>query len=97
MAKLSENDILLSVFTGVEGAHAFSAFMPSWFTVRKFGTAPEDADKLRSGYAPAIAFNVILGTAVSLLIDSPAPVIVSAAVIVFMILMYEGAISGEQK
>lgn len=87
-----ESEIILSVFVAVEGAHAFSAFMPSWFTIRKFANGADDLAKLRSGYAPAIAFNLALAGSVSYLIRSPKPVIAAALVIGFMLMMYEKAL-----
>lgn len=92
---MNEN-LLLSVFVGVEGAHAFSAFMPSWFTVRKFAHGSEDTDKLRSGYTPAVIFNLVLGSTVSALIKKPWPLVIALLVIVFMIAAYEGAIEGSE-
>lgn len=84
--------VLLSVFVAVEGAHAFSAFMPSYFTVKKFSEGPEDTQALRSGYTPAIAFNLALGSLVSILIKDWKPAILSILVSAFMISLYEGAI-----
>lgn len=88
---MNEN-ILLSVFVAVEGAHAFSAFMPSWFTVQKFADGDEDKQRLRSGYIPAAIFNLVLAAVVSKIIKSPLPLLVAALVMLFMIAMYEGAI-----
>ncbi len=88
---MNEN-ILLSVFVAVEGAHAFSAFMPSYFTVKKFADGQEDRAALRSGYAPAILFNLALGGMVSALIKDAKPLIMSALVILFMVALYERAI-----
>lgn len=93
---MESEELILSVFTGVEGAHAFSAFMPSWFTVRKFAHGQEDAGKLRSGYAPAIVFNLVLGGTVSALIKKPWPIVIALLVIVFMIAAYEGAIQSPE-
>lgn len=88
-----ENDALvMSIFVGVEGAHAFSAFMPSYFTVRKFAEASDDAAKLRSGYPPALLFNLVLGGVVSYILKRPTPLIVAVIVSVGMIALYEGAI-----
>lgn len=88
-----DDELLLSIFVGVEGAHAFSAFMPSYFTVQKFAESEEDKQRLRSGYVPAVAFNLILGLIVSGLTKKSLPLIVAFAVSVFMLGMYEGAIS----
>ena len=87
-----DDALLLSIFTGVEGAHAFSAFMPSWFTVQKFATESGDLERLRSGYVPAIIFNLTLGATVATISKKALPLLISLLVIVFMIAAYEGAI-----
>ena len=89
---MKESELLLSVFVAVEGAHAFSAFMPSYFTVRKFASDSKDLADLRSGYTPAVIFNVALGGTVAYLIESVAPLILAFIVSVFMIMLYENAI-----
>lgn len=88
--------ILLSVFVGVEGAHAFSAFMPSYFTVKKFADGAEDISNLRSGYTPAIAFNLALGSLVTVLTKDWKPFIISALTAAFMVSLYEGAINEKE-
>jgi hypothetical protein len=89
-----DEKLLLSVFTAVEGAHAFSAFMPSYFTVRKFASTPSDRADLRSGYAPALIFNLALGGSLSALIKDARPLVISAIVSGGMILLYERAFVG---
>lgn len=84
------------MFVGVEGAHAFSAFMPSWFTVQKFADGEGDKSKLRSGYVPAVVFNLVLAGVVSKMSKSLAPLMVASLVIVFMVAMYEGAINQKE-
>lgn len=86
--------LLIALFVAVEGAHAFSAFMPSYFTVAKFADGPEDRARLRSGYAPAVLFNLILGGATSGLIKDTRPILCAVLVSVFMVAMYERAIGG---
>lgn len=93
-----DDSILLGVFVAVEGAHAFSAFMPSWFTIRKFGSGEEeDTRRLRSGYLPAILFNIILGGSVTALKGNAWPLLLSIGVTLFMLAMYEGAIHAEDE
>jgi hypothetical protein len=89
---MNESKLLLSIFVAVEGAHAFSAFMPSYFTVKKFANRPEDLQSLRSGYVPAILFNAVLGGTVSYLTDSPYPLAFAFVVSLSMVLLYENAI-----
>lgn len=89
---MADSVLLLSIFVAVEGAHAFSAFMPSYFTVQKFARSPGDVAKLRAGYAPAVAFNLILGGVVSALVKDKRPIVVSAVVTAGMIALYERGI-----
>lgn len=84
--------IALAAFVATEGAHAFSAFMPSAFTIRTFVQTEDDVDKLRSGYVPAVAFNVALGMAVSVLADDYLPLGFSVVVAAAMIGLYEYSI-----
>lgn len=86
------NAILLAVFVAVEGAHAFSAFMPSYFTVKKFAEGDEDMQRLRSGYVPAVTFNLVLGATVSAIAKDYKPFLFSLVVVVLMLGLYEGAI-----
>jgi len=91
MPQLNET-ILIGVFVAVEGAHAFSAFMPSYFTIGAFVKTPEDLAHLRKGYAPATVFNLALGGITSALLKSIWPVGLSALVSFLMISAYEKAI-----
>ena len=91
------DDLLLSVFVAVEGAHAFSAFMPSYFTVKKFASGDADRRSLRSGYVPAILFNAALGGTVSALTKNSKPLIFALIVCVAMVFLYEGAIKEDKK
>jgi hypothetical protein len=88
-----ESDLLLSIFVAVEGAHAFSAFMPSAFTIQKFAVEDGDRGKLRAGYGPAILFNLLLAGSVSAMVKSVRPFIAALLVIGFMLVMYEQALS----
>lgn len=96
LGRMNEN-VLLSVFVAVEGAHAFSAFMPSYFTVKKFSESEEDIKALRSGYTPAIAFDLSLGILVSLIIKDYKPLILAALICAFMVSLYEGAINKQEQ
>lgn len=92
---MDRQDILLSVFVAVEGAHAFSAFMPSAFTMKKFAEGDLDLKRLRSGYTPAVLFNITIGALVTVLIKSPLPLVLSILTIAAMIALYEQEIPKE--
>ena len=84
--------VLIGVFVAVEGAHAFSAFMPSYFTIGAFVKTPEDLKHLRRGYAPATMFNLALGAVTSALVKTPWPLVLSIGISGLMIGAYERAI-----
>lgn len=99
-----EGEILALVLLTVgETGHAFSAFLPSHFTIRNWvlsgsnGQIDQNIANLRSGYVPATAFGVGLGAAISFLARSPLPLIASVAASGAMILLYEQALPPERR
>lgn len=94
----TEQVIALTLLTAAETAHAFSAFLPSFFTIRTFalqGGLDEvclKLENLRSGYIPAVTFGLALGGVVSALAKSPLPLVGSALTAVFMVSQYERAL-----
>jgi len=84
--------VLTSALVAVEGAHAFSAFLPSVFTIRRHAV-PQGAEKdLRLGYIPATLFALALGLLASKILKSLWPLVASVLTIIFMIAVYEWAI-----
>ena len=83
----------LTVLIGAEAAHAFSAFMPSYFTIQTFAGSPQSVVALRSGYTPAVLFNVVLGLSAAWLVKSWLPILAVMLASVGMIYLYENAIS----
>ena len=90
---MAKGEVLLtSALVAVEGAHAFSAFLPSVFTIRRLAV-PQGAERdLRLGYIPASLFALALGALASAIMKSPWPLIASVLTIIFMIATYEWAI-----
>ena len=90
--------VLLSTFVAAETAHAFSAFLPSHFTIRTFAlegdpaTVQRKLDNLRSGYVPALSFGALVGGLTSLLVRSPIPVLLALGVGGLMVVHYESAL-----
>lgn len=80
--------VMLGAFTAVEAAHAYSAFNPSIFTIRRF---PDEYTKrdIRAGCALASGFAIVLGIIVSKVVDSVIPLVFAIFTIVFMCLVYE--------
>jgi len=90
------DDLLIAVFVAVEGAHAFSAFMPSAFTIRTFVQDEAGISQLRAGYLPALAFLLILAGVVSAMRKNATPLLVAGIVGVFMIGLYEYSIAARR-
>lgn len=90
--KLKTEDILLSAFTGVESAHAFSAFNPSIFTIQSLAVPQGQANQIRLGYVPSVAFSVALGGIVGAIIHSWLPIAFGLGTSGFMIGVYEVAL-----
>jgi hypothetical protein len=89
----STHDVLMSAFVAVEGAHAFSAFLPSIFTIRAFASRNPGATKaIRDGEIIGTAFAVGLGAVVSALIGSKLPVTFSIVTSMVMVSVYEYAL-----
>ena len=82
----------LTILVGAEAAHAFSAFMPSYFTIQTFAGSPASVEALRSGYPPALVFNGILGLTAVWLTKSWLPLLGVALASAGMIYLYERAI-----
>lgn len=93
---MDSDKTLISLLVALEVPHAFSAFMPSYFTISKFAVDPADAGRLRAGYAPAAIYGAIVGAVVSVLIKDWTPFLFCLTVIVVMLFLYEGAISKQE-
>jgi len=89
--------VLTSALVAVEAAHAYSAFLPSVFTIRRLAV-PQGAEKdLRLGYIPASIFALVLGVLSSLILKTWWPLLASILTIVFMIAAYEWAIHSAKR
>src|SRR5207249_3891896 len=70
----NKEHVLLSAFVGLESAHFFSAFLPSYFTIRKFAHGDTEAmNSLYAGMVFALLFSVALGLVVSALLEALLP------------------------
>lgn len=89
---MSDDLLLLSLFVGFEGAHTFSAFMPSAFTIRSFARDDVDFVNLRSGYLPSLILIGGMAATVAALKRSFIPIIVAGLVALGMMALYEYSI-----
>ncbi|MHB1132990.1 MAG: hypothetical protein ACYC4L_11435 [Chloroflexota bacterium] len=99
--KPTSDVVALSLLTAAEAGHAFSAYLPSYFTIKSFALDGDSAAvqqklaNLRSGYLPAVTFGLLLGGAVSVFAKSPLPLIASLGAAAVMLTQYEGALPPE--
>lgn len=89
---MDREQVALCILVATESGHAFSAFMPSYFTIHTFAHDSRDIENLRAGYAPAVAFNAALGVGVSMFVDSWLPLLVALGASGLLIAFYEQAI-----
>jgi hypothetical protein len=57
--------ITTGLITGLEGAHFFSARLPSAMTTKKFADRPEDLANLQQGIAEAVVLSLVTAGAIS--------------------------------
>lgn len=87
-----DDKIMLGIFTALESAHAYSAYLPSMFTIRTFGGDPDTVKDIRQGEALGTAFSLILGLVVSKIVKSPFPFFAAILVSATMVGVYEYAL-----
>lgn len=84
----------MAAFVAVESAHAYSAVLPSIFTIRTFAqTNGTTAKDIRDGEVIGSAFALTLGAIVSKLTSSALPLVFSAVTAAVMVGIYEWALS----
>lgn len=89
---MNMDNILLGSFVAVEGVHAFSAFLPSIFTIKTFVKDEEGRDMIREGELCAVVFVAALGAIVSKLSDNLWPLILAGVAAAMMVGVYEYAL-----
>jgi hypothetical protein len=88
----SSHSVLLAAFTAVEGAHAYSAFLPSIHTIRHFRDASTPRD-IRAGELFGTLFALGLGAVVSLLVGHWLPLYFALGTAILMVTVYEWALA----
>ncbi len=91
---------LVSIMVGLESAHAFSATMPSFFTIDTFAKDGQNVEgkiaALRGGYLPAVAISLSIGYVSSAIMRSFYPLLSTIIMSTIMIAFYEYAIRRER-
>lgn len=84
--------LMISVFMALEGIHAYSAFLPSIFTIKTFVESEEGVRMIREGEVMASAFLVTLAIVTGNLTKSWYPVIFGLVAGGSMLAVYEYAL-----
>jgi hypothetical protein len=88
-----DDKIIISIFMALEGVHAYSAFLPSVFTIKTFVSTEDGKKMIREGELMASIFLVALAFTTSAITKSPWPFLLAAVSGTAMIIVYEYALS----
>lgn len=75
MATANGEVVVTSIFMALEGAFAYSAFLPSIMTIGTFVDSPEKVQMIREGEIVGTAFLIALSLTVSAVMKSPLPMV----------------------
>jgi len=85
--------VIISIFMALEGVHAYSAFLPSVFTIKTFVEDDSGIQMIREGEIMASAFLIALALATAYLTKSKWPAILALLTGAGMIAVYEYALA----
>lgn len=88
-----DDTIMISVFMALEGVHAYSAFLPSIFTIETFVKTENGKKRVREGEMMASAFLGALAITTSYLTKSHWPALLALTAGAVMVGIYEYALS----
>jgi hypothetical protein len=88
----TESVVLTSVFIALEGAFAYSAYLPSIMTIGTFVDTPEKIDMIRQGEIVGSVFLVLLAGISSMITKSIMPLIMGLVAGAGTIFIYEKAL-----
>jgi inactivated superfamily I helicase len=88
----SNEIVLTSVFMALEGAFAYSAFLPSIMTIGTFVDSPEKVQAIREGEIVGSAFLLALSLTVAAITKSAVPLFAGVLAGVAAICVYEWAL-----
>lgn len=88
-----DDKIVISIFMALEGVHAYSAFLPSVFTIKTFVQDNDGIRMIREGEIMASAYLVVLAIAVGVITKSKWPVIMALVTGITMVGVYEYALA----
>ena len=85
--------IVISIFMAAEGLHAYSAFLPSVFTIKTFVQDESGVKMIREGEVMASLFLLVLAATTSHLTKSKWPFLLAILAGIGMIGVYEFALA----
>lgn len=88
-----DDKIVISIFMALEGVHAYSAFLPSVFTIKTFVQDEDGVKMIREGEIMASTYLLALAIAVSFITKSKWPAIMALMTGAAMIGVYEYAVA----
>lgn len=94
MPEANSDIIVTSVFMALEGAFAYSAFLPSIMTIGTFVDSQEKVDMIREGEIVGTAFLVGLSVTVSMVVKSMLPLFFGLLAGALALGVYEYALRG---
>lgn len=94
MASVSNEVVVTSVFMALEGAFAYSAFLPSIMTIGTFVDTHEKVRMIREGEVVGTAFLIALSLTVSKIMKSPIPLLLGLLAGGAVLAVYEYALRG---
>jgi hypothetical protein len=89
---IDKDVVLMSVFMAMEGAFAYSAFLPSIMTIGTFVDSPAKVAMIRQGELVGTVFLAGLATITALIVKSIIPLVAGAMAGGLAIFVYERAL-----
>lgn len=93
IGKLDEETLMISIFLALEGVHAYSAFLPSVFTIKTFVGTREGVDMIREGELMSSLFLLGLVGVTVWITKSPLPLLLGLIAGGGMLAVYEYALA----
>lgn len=94
MASANSEVVVTSVFMALEGAFAYSAFLPSIMTIGTFVDSPEKVQMIREGEIVGTAFLLGLSVTVAFVVKSMLPLFFGVIAGALALAVYEYALRG---
>ena len=88
-----DDKIVISIFMALEGVHAYSAFLPSVFTIKTFVATEEGKAMIREGELMASLFLLALAASTAYIAKSKWPFILAVLTGAGMLGVYEFALA----